>query len=49
MIGRINTIEKIVALLKMQGIAVSEQRKQELESMSPWNLAWELKLAKAGI
>lgn len=49
MIGKINTIEKIIALLNMQGVAITEQRKQELATMSPWSLAWELKLAKAGI
>lgn len=47
--GRINIIEKIIALLEMQGITVSESRKQELEEMSQYHLAWELKLAKAGI
>ena len=47
--GRINIIEKIIALLNLQGITVSESRKQELEEMSKYDLAWELKLAKAGI
>ena len=48
-IGRDNIIEKIITLLNLQGIAVSESRKQELEEMSQYHLAWELKLAKAGV
>lgn len=47
--GRINIIEKIVVLLEMQGVKVSKQRLQELQEMSLYGLAWELKLAKAGI
>lgn len=49
MIGKINTIEKIVILLEMQGVKVSNQRLQELQEMNMYGLAWELKLAKAGI
>ncbi len=47
-IGHINIIEKIIALLNLQGITVSESRKQELEEMSKYDLAWGIKIGKGG-
>ena len=44
--GKLNIIEKIAHMLKLQGVKITEQRMEELKSWSMYDLAWELKIAK---